>query len=114
MAGFGEVSQRSVYVPQGCDCNRSQPCLCRRCPLLLRVLRGEFVKPLRAELFRHHVLIDVLEHHIQILIPLLQRHHIQLGLFYTGLAFDVRFFYLTFDKGRFKLLDIDQDVLHVD
>ena len=81
--------------------------------LLLLVLRGEFVKPLRAEPSRHHVLVDTLEQHIQVLVPPFQRHNVQLGLFHGGLALEVDFLNFPFDKSRFKLLDVGQDTLHV-
>ena len=81
--------------------------------LLLLVLRGEFVKPLRAEPSRHHVLIDALEQDIQVLVPTLQRHNVQLGLFHRGLALEVGLLHLPFDKSRFKLLNIGQNALHV-
>ena len=81
--------------------------------LLLLVLRGELVKSLRIEPSRHHVLVDALEQHVQILIPPLQRHNVQFCLFHGGLALEIAFLHFPFDKSGFKLLDIGQDTLHV-
>ena len=44
--------------------------------LLLLILRGELIKPLRGEPSSHHVLIDAFEQYIQILIPSFQNHNV--------------------------------------